>query len=346
MSRKTSWMNIFIQILLWLLFFSTPIVTQILNEIPWIDIIYGMKYYYPSLLIFPLVFYANYLWLVPNVLFKKKNWHFFILNIVYTYVLTFLSRLYLAALDVDVMYFDEGTRWIFTAVTAIFTILLIMTAIGIKSQKQQIELELKDTENQRVLAEQELLRLRNQLNPHFLFNTLNNISALINVNQDEAQESINRLSEMLRYVLYDSVDKEVSLNKEIDFMNNYIDLMRLRYIDTLTMRLDFPQNSINTNIAPLLFISLLENAFKYGASNQHACYINISLKDDYDSLQFMIKNSLSKRAAINGKGGVGLDNLKKRLSLLYPNKYTLTALTNDNADEEEYYEALLRIEKQ
>ena len=169
---------------------------------------------------------------------------------------------------------------------------------------------------------------------------------MINVNQDEAQESINRLSEMLRYVLYDSVDKEVSLNKEIDFMNNYIDLMRLRYIDTLTMRLDFPQNPINTNIAPLLFISLLENAFKYGASNQHACYITISLKDDYDSLQFMIKNSLSKRAAINGKGGVGLDNLKKRLSLLYPNKYTLTALTNDNADEEEYYEALLRIEKQ
>ena len=88
MSRKTSWMNIFIQILLWLLFFSTPIVTQILNEIPWIDIIYGMKYYYPSLLIFPLVFYANYLWLVPNVLFKKKNWHFLILNIVYVYILT------------------------------------------------------------------------------------------------------------------------------------------------------------------------------------------------------------------------------------------------------------------
>ena len=346
MFKKDKLINLLIQALIWVLLFSTPLIAHSLNGVSWSDIIDGMKYYYPVLFIFPLVFYANYFLFIPRLLFAKRSVWYFIVNFIYAYALNILAGKYLVYVEVDINQYDGGTLWTYALGITILNILLILAAIGLRSQQRNMQLEMKEKENQRILAEQELHRLKSQLNPHFLFNTLNNISSLIAFNQDAAQDSMSRLSEMLRYVLYDSADKSVALYKEVEFMRNYIDLMKLRYTDTLSLNIALPSNESNTNVAPLLYISLLENAFKYGASSQQPCYIDIRLEETDKQLRFAIKNSIipQSRHSKATSGGVGIDNLKKRLHLIYPNKHKLNYGVN-NLSHEEAFEFSLIIDK-
>lgn len=341
MLRRTYLINLLVQALLWFLVLATPVFAQSINGVSWMDIVSGMKYYYPGILTFPAIFYANYFVFIPKLLFAKKNLWYFIANFLFVFLLQNIASFYLYSLDFELGQFSRGMRLVMTLGTAVMNMLLILAAIGLRSQQKYIELEIKEKENQRTHAEQELNRLKDQLNPHFLFNTLNNISSLVALNQDEAQDSITRLSDMLRYVLYDSTGQTVSLEKEIDFMKNYIDLMRLRYTDTLCMNLSLPSVTTRKQIAPLLFISLLENAFKYGATSQHACHIDISLTDNKEEIAFCVKNTLAElQQNSTNKGGLGIDNLKKRLELIYPGRHEFSYGINHN-EENVYYESRL-----
>ena len=169
---------------------------------------------------------------------------------------------------------------------------------------------------------------------------------MVSLNQDEAQSSISQLSNMLRYVLYDSADNEVKLYKEVELMRNYIELMRLRYTDKLWVDTSFAAEDSQTTIAPLLFISLLENAFKYGATNRHDSFITVFLDETSHRITFKVSNSLLKDGEMNKRnsGGVGLENLKKRLQLLYPQKSEL-AYGEKQANGFAYYESVLIINK-
>ena len=172
--------------------------------------------------------------------------------------------------------------------------------------------------------EAELKNLRNQLNPHFLLNTLNNIYALIAFDTEKAQQTVQDLSRLLRYVLYESQLNHVPLCKEIDFIQNYIDLMRIRVHKDVQIKIDIQtERNSQTPIAPLLFISLIENAFKHGISSTEPSFIHICIREEKDTVCCEISNSNHPKNKSDKSGsGIGLEQVKKRLELIYPGKYT------------------------
>lgn len=190
---------------------------------------------------------------------------------------------------------------------------------------------LKDLERQRL--ESELQYLKYQLNPHFFKNTLNNIYALVDLNTEQAKKTIIELSKLMRYVLYEANKNQISLEHEIQFLENYIALMKLRYIDNLNIRTEFPVVVPCVQIPPLLFISLLENAFKHGVSYQEPSFIEVRIELADEGVIFNCKNSKHTHAHKDAYHGIGIDNIKKRLHLLYGNNYTFTTNESENCFE-------------
>jgi LytS/YehU family sensor histidine kinase len=181
----------------------------------------------------------------------------------------------------------------------------------------------KELENQKLRAELSYLKM--QVNPHFLFNALNNIYSLaISEKGKKTGDSIMKLSELLRYVLYEKEDEhnKVSLEKEIKHINSYIDLVKLRYENGIYINFSIEGDTSNKRIAPLLLFPLIENASKHGVLNDPNKPTNIDLDVSDSSIRFTIKNH--KNAYLKDEvGGIGIQNVQKRLDLLYPNQYTL-----------------------
>jgi uncharacterized protein (DUF2164 family) len=193
--------------------------------------------------------------------------------------------------------------------------------------------EQKNKELEKEKLQTELAFLKNQVSPHFFMNTLNNIHALIDINSEDAKESVIKLSKLMRYLLYDTEEGKTTLAKEIEFIKSYIDLMKLRFTSHVSVNLSFPGYIPNITIPPMLFTSLLENAFKHGISYQKTSFIELIMNTDETFLYFSIKNS--KRIGDNGlnqPGGIGLDNLRKRLELIYQERYSF----KQNEDEDTF----------
>jgi sensor histidine kinase YesM len=175
----------------------------------------------------------------------------------------------------------------------------------------------------------ELLHLRSQLNPHFFFNTLNNLYGLTIKNSKQAPEVILKLSEMMRYTIYQGEKSSVTIKNEITYLENYIELHKIRYKKSVLIT--FNQDIDKTlTIAPLLFINLLENAFKHGVETlEEDAFIKINLTNDAKIIYFSIENNFDETKK-NQPKGIGLTNLKRRLSLLYPKKHTLEFTRQSN----------------
>lgn len=168
---------------------------------------------------------------------------------------------------------------------------------------------------------------------------MNNISSLIQIDPDKAQECIGQLSELLRYALYESNVRKVRIDDEIAFMKNYIDLMTLRCSETTRIKSHFDKPDGNIMISPLLFISLIENAFKHGTSASKESFIKIDMGMDGDDIVFSCENTLLEKNTEDYSGsGIGLENMKRRLELLYPESYTYSCFREGNA-----YIVLVRI---
>lgn len=317
--------GLLVQLMLWGLIVTLPLVMALADGKPWGTAIGAMAGFLPNNLYLMLIFYLNYFWLIPRFLFSRRTLWYFLLNLAFILGVREVTNLiYDRSALLDAQGVPPSLQMAGEIGYAILEMLLILSAIGLKTQKRNSQLELKVAEEERQKVTYELERLKSQLNPHFLFNTLNNISSLVAFDPDQAQISISRLSEMLRYVLYDSTSEHVPLGKERDFMRNYIDLMRLRYTDTLQVEVDMESIQPDTPVAPLLFISLLENAFKHGADSCHPCGIHVSLRQEGGQVRFRVINSLLPKPT-DGTcvGGVGLHNLMQRLQLLYPDRHTL-----------------------
>ncbi len=210
-------------------------------------------------------------------------------------------------------------------------------AIKLIVKWQHEEQKIKDLEKEKL--ETELAFLKNQVSPHFFMNTLNNIHALIDINSEDAKESVIKLSKLMRYLLYDSEEGKTTLAKEIEFIKSYVDLMKLRFTDKVSIKLSFPQKVPNIEIPPMLFTSLIENAFKHGVSYQKKSFIELIMNADTEFLFFRIKNS--KQTGNNGitdPGGIGMENLKKRLDLIYPKRYTL-----DQKEDDDIFEITIKL---
>ena len=232
--------------------------------------------------------------------------------------------------------------WLFflrDMLSLVFTIGL-SAAIRMSARWTQNEAARKEAERNR--AEAELKNLRNQLNPHFLLNTLNNIYALIAFDSDKAQQAVQELSKLLRYVLYDNQQTYVPLCKEVDFIRNYIELMRIRLSANVQMITKFDiQPDSQTLIAPLIFISLIENAFKHGISPTESSFISIHLSENDKEVICEIRNSNHPKTVEDKSGsGVGLEQVSRRLEILYPGAYTWS---KGISKDEKVYESKLSI---
>jgi len=223
-------------------------------------------------------------------------------------------------------------------IIAIVILLLMMGMnIGIKLYFKQRgdrkRLEQLEKEN----LEQQLEYLKYQINPHFLMNTLNNIHALVDIDPEKSKQTILELSKMMRFVLYEGNKQVVPLDREIAFLQNYIQLMKLRYTDKVKITVDVPKNLPNKEVPPLMFITFVENAFKHGVSYRQASFIDIAINIGEDKLVFDCRNSRIPKED-DKHGGVGLANVKKRLELIYGNRYTL-----DIKDEQDTYTVKLSL---
>ncbi len=198
-------------------------------------------------------------------------------------------------------------------------------------EKEQAVLEKQNTQNM-------LAFLRNQISPHFFMNTLNNIHVLIDINTEEAKEAVIKLSKLMRHLLYDSESELVYINKEIDFIISYINLMKLRFSEKVVISLNIPDGIPNKKVPPLLFTSFVENAFKHGISYQEHSFITINFKFEESKLVFEITNRIQKVAMDDKDSGIGIENSIKRLDLLYGNNYSLTV-----DEEDEIYNLKLSI---
>jgi two-component system, LytTR family, sensor kinase len=209
---------------------------------------------------------------------------------------------------------------------------LIFFSLGMKVLERHAQTEKLQKELEREKLNSELAFLKNQISPHFFFNTLNNIYSLISINQDDSQKAVLKLSKLMRYLLYDSEHGDTLLSSEIDFMNNYIDLMKLRMSSKISLDVDFPQKYDDISIPPLIFIPFIENAFKHGISYREKSFIRISLKSEGGSLNFNCVNSLihGKEEKDSEHSGIGLENAKKRLNLLFPAKHKLAINRSDS----------------
>ena len=179
----------------------------------------------------------------------------------------------------------------------------------------------------------ELQILKNQLQPHFLFNTLNNIYGMVLSGNREAADSVLRLSDMMSYMLYDCRGELVALDKELAFIKNYIELEKLRYGNRLELSLEVAGSVKGKMVSPLLLLPFVENAFKHGASASEKCaWIRINLQSTDDALVFLIENSLPETAAPQPglKSGIGLANVRKRLELLFPQRHQLKIRNEDS----------------
>ncbi len=206
----------------------------------------------------------------------------------------------------------------------LFSILLIGFDTGLMSSFRLARTEQEKAKLEKENVENQLAFLRTQISPHFFMNTLNNIHALVDIDAEEAKESIIKLSKLMRHVLYDSETETIHLKKEVDFIRNYVGLMKLRFSSSVKITLNIPKKIPDKTIPPLLFISFIENAFKHGLSYNANSFIDILLQIEEEKLKLKITNSNYSKDAGHGYRGIGIINAKKRLDLLYGDKYDLS----------------------
>ncbi len=331
-------------LLIWVLVFSVPYFSERGSDhINWNDMLINWMHVFGYFVIFLVNVYI----LAPRLLLKKK----------YLYYFLSISALILLVLAINVFLppgFSSRTASEINASNGllplglkapmhkpplmafadnlIICILIVGAGTTIKLMSKWLsEEELrKDAEKEQLKTN--LALLRHQVSPHFFMNTLNNIHTLIEMDAVKAQDAIERLSTLMRYLLYDSAQNTIELKKEIEFIRSFISLMQLRHSDEVEVKLMIPVQIPDIKIPPMLFISLLENAFKHGVSYPLKSYIYFEIQIHENTLNCNIKNSKHKTVTnpYDEYVGLGLENIKKSLSLLYENNYKLDIIDKEN----------------
>jgi LytS/YehU family sensor histidine kinase len=282
-----------------------------------------------------VIFYSNYLYLAPKFFVAGKHRYDLLINLVMIttfgialhYWTDFANNLY----GVHVR-FDDAISDVTNILRDCLNFAIFAggsTALALARKWFTADQKLQESEAARAKAE--LYNLRSQINPHFLLNTLNNIYALTAINQERAQDAIQQLSKMLRHMLYDNQESSVALSDELQFLENYISLMKIRLsanVDvTFTHNVDVP----GVRIAPLIFISLVENAFKHGISPTEQSFVHIEINATDHEINCRIENSNHPKSNQDRSGhGIGLNQVQRRLDLAYPNHYKWVKGTNED----------------
>ncbi|MBF4518501.1 sensor histidine kinase [Flavobacterium sp. ANB] len=309
-----------------------------------------------------ILFYLNYFYLVPVLLLEKKYWLYFVFVFALIIIFMVIRINYFIPefkhirprnmpppgnMDVRFMYRGGKVRGImatrhqplfFKIGPSLFYILIIAISAIIRTLT-----EFYNNQQNKLIAEThrtntELIYLRKQTNPHFLFNSLNSIYSLAHKKSDLVPDAIVTLSELMRYMLYETDNKTVALEKEINYIQNYIELQKLRLNNIEDIVINVHGNTKNKFIEPLLLISFVENAFKYGTDYKGAAHVKIKIFILDDNLDFWIENTIENYVKDPENSGIGLVNIQNRLDLLYPNAHVLN-ITQDN----QYYRVHLNL---
>jgi sensor histidine kinase YesM len=287
--------------------------------------------------------YFNIYYLMPRFLLTKRYKIFFLLLFVSAIAFTLLLRLNSYYLIAPVLFSGESLSRYYTVgffrisylISHFVSIyMVVMGAAFIKLLLQWYNSKQQNQLLAREKLETELKFLKSQIHPHFLFNTLNNLYALTLKKSDNAPETVLRLSELLDFMLYDCNASKISLDKELQLVKNYIDLEKLRYKNDVSIQFDTTGETSKKEIAPLLILPIVENCFKHGISEQtDKSWIKISLAVQNNTIKLIAENTISTRPLEDNhryNEGIGIDNVRRRLQLLYPGNHELEMTVNNN----------------
>jgi two-component system sensor histidine kinase AlgZ len=268
--------------------------------------------------------YLNYFYFLPKFLFRKQITAFIVVLVVALSIAVY-SRVQLERYFIDEFLHKHEylyrPRFIVQLIFSYLSIILFVSLLRFAADWLDLQTTRKEIEKEKLTAELNFLKA--QVNPHFLFNTLNNLYYLAYSKSENTTEVIEKLSGMMRYMIYDSNYAQVQLNKEIDYMQNYISLEKLRLNDKVKINFNIEGDSDSIRIVPLVLITFLENAFKHGVSSTTSeSWINASLTCSPGKLIFEVANKKAAKTT-EEKSGIGLQNVKRRLELSYPGQYAL-----------------------
>lgn len=274
-----------------------------------------------------LIAYANYFYLLPRFL-ESKNIGRYLVEFFIPFAILMFLRVHAERFFVDnysgQMAHLYTTRFVVQVVLGTFFIVLFVAMIRFAVDWFAFESKKKEVENEKLAAELNFLKA--QINPHFLFNTLNNLYFLAYSQSPNTTEVIEKLSKMMRYMIYESNHAQVPLSKEIEYMQNYISLEQLRLNNEIPISFEVKGNPDQVMIVPLILITFLENAFKHGVStNDSGAWVKIQIQATTDgNCVYTVENSkLPASAEPAEKSGIGLQNVRRRLDLIYPGRYRL-----------------------
>ena len=266
-------------------------------------------------------FYLNTLFLIPRFLYGKSIFIYFAINVALLFGIFFINRWVFNVLLFEFAY-STHKALLHNAVPFLFFVLI---AIAFKTVSDKIKMDQIAKEKESENLKTELSFLRSQISPHFLFNVLNNIVALVRLKSKELEPTILKLSSLMQYMLYETDDEKVLLKSEADYLQSYIDLQKLRFGDRLTLNVDLALQEDWHAIEPMLLIPFVENAFKHGTGMVETPVIDISLQAIDNELTFIVKNKYIEEDRAKDKvSGIGLTNVKRRLQLLYGKNHKLT----------------------
>jgi len=331
---------VILHILAWLVLIILP---QIIIDRYWGNNNFIAWGFYLNAIIYGAIFYINYIWLVPKFYLGEKKTSYFAFAAIT--IIAFYSLFYVVSKHV--IHDPERDKAITEAFEklaqekimprppvrqlqvyyfGLISVIITGFSIGLRVIEKQAASEKRQKELEKEKLNSELAFLKSQVSPHFFFNTLNNIYSLIEINTKDAQDAVLKLSKLMRYLLYESENGKTQLTHEINFMTHYIDLMKLRLSNKVKLEVDLPEEGTQLSIPPLLFIPFVENAFKHGISYREKSFISISMKTENKRITFSCDNSIghsTEKETREKHSGIGLENVKKRLNLLFPGKHVL-----------------------
>ncbi len=337
LKRHINLKELLIHVFVWLCFSLIPITTAFSLDFKKVP----TELYY-RLPLMPILFYVNYFVLVPKLLLKKRILVYILVSVLFltafNYVMVkVIPHSAFATMDKEVIRSEmlkrdmpipimKGMRYGIPMVFSLAIFLLggIFSLVIDFYKRERLS---KSMENQQ--KEMELQFLRTQLNPHFLFNSLNSIYSLVRRKSDDAPEAVITLSELMRYMLYEVGETKVPLEKEINYIKHYIALQRLRLKNTEAVNLNVHGDTKHLKIHPLLLISFIENAFKYGTDYKGNTKIDIVITIENNRLNFKVDNIVGLYKKDETSSGVGLKNIENQLHYLYKDKHQLTTKIED-----------------
>ncbi len=328
---ETKQFTVLLHILIWSTFFTLQILSfqaSLANRPVRIDDFEPGRFYYRFVFVSVIMialYYLNSLILIPGLLFKNRIGKYIIAIIITLIIVIILD--YIFSYYFDIKQRILGKRPPISLYSSIF-IIAISTSIKLAQKWFENETQRKAMIHEKMNSELSLLK--SQVNPHFLFNTLNGIYSLANAKSDKTAPAVVKLSQLMRYMLDESKQQFVPLTSELNYINTFIDLQKLRLFDNVKIEFNIKGEAENIKIQPLLLIPFIENAFKHGPDSTRDCFININLEIKDNSIHLIVKNDILKFRKEDGRSGFGLNNIKRRLELEYPQRHVLNTEVTDN----------------